>query len=161
MDVTKVVYFDLRIPKHFSLHFSNFSKILYGIYKFAVFENKRKRKGNLASRPLDFYFFSPWVPGRGLKQGRQWRPDSGTYGGRRRGGIGGGARGEREGPRCGLGWARDGRSERLRGEQGDGGHGCRGGSSPVAWGGGERAQELLWGEMVPFPGSIGAGEGRR
>jgi len=28
----------------------------------------------------------------------------------------------------------------------------------VAWGGGERAQELLWGERVPFPGSIGAGE---
>ena len=28
----------------------------------------------------------------------------------------------------------------------------------MAWGGGERAQELLWGERVPFPGSIGAGE---
>ena len=55
----------------------------------------------------------------------------------------------------------EGRRRELRSEQGDGGHGCRGGSSPVAWGGGERAQELLWGERVPFPGSIGAGEGRR
>ena len=36
MDVTKVVGFDLRIPKHFSLHFSDFNTILYGIYKFAV-----------------------------------------------------------------------------------------------------------------------------
>jgi len=55
--VTKVVGFDLRIPKHFSLHFSDFSTILYGIYKFAVFENKRKRKRTFASRPLDFCFF--------------------------------------------------------------------------------------------------------
>ena len=27
-------------------------------------------KENLASRPLDFYFFSPWVPGRVEKQRR-------------------------------------------------------------------------------------------
>ena len=63
MTVTKVVGFDLRIPKHFSLHFSDFSTILYGIYKFAVFENKRKRKRTFASRPLDFCFFSREVPG--------------------------------------------------------------------------------------------------
>jgi len=62
--VTKVVGFDLRIPKHFSLHFYNFSTILYGIYKFAVFENKRKRKRTFASRPLDFCFFSREVLGR-------------------------------------------------------------------------------------------------
>ena len=36
MTVTKVVGFDLRIPKNFSLHFSYFCTILYGIYKFAV-----------------------------------------------------------------------------------------------------------------------------
>ena len=36
MDVTKVVGLDIRIPKHFSLHFSDFSTILYGIYKFAA-----------------------------------------------------------------------------------------------------------------------------
>ena len=65
----KVVDLVSRIPKHFSLHFSDFSTILYGIYKFAVFENKRKRKGNLASRPLNFYFFSAWVPGRTRNRG--------------------------------------------------------------------------------------------
>ena len=44
MDVTKVVGLDLRIPKHLIFNFSDFSTILYGIYKFAVFENKRKGK---------------------------------------------------------------------------------------------------------------------
>ena len=34
MDVTKVVGFDLRIPKHFSLHFSYFSMILYEFLNF-------------------------------------------------------------------------------------------------------------------------------
>jgi hypothetical protein len=38
VDVTKVVGIVARIPKHFSLHFSDFSTILYGIYKIAVFE---------------------------------------------------------------------------------------------------------------------------
>jgi len=59
----KVVDLVARIPKHFSLHFSDFSTILYGIYKFAVFENKRKRKRTFASRPLDFCFFSLEVLG--------------------------------------------------------------------------------------------------
>ena len=63
MDVTKVVGFDLRITKNFSLHFYDFSKMLYGIYKFAVFENKRKRKRTFASRPLEVCFFSGKVPG--------------------------------------------------------------------------------------------------
>jgi len=67
--VTKVVGFDLRIPKHFSLHFSDFSTILYGIYKFAVFENKRKRKRTLAFRPLEVCFFSLEVPGGGNRTG--------------------------------------------------------------------------------------------
>ena len=70
MTVTKVVGFDLRIPKHFSLHFSDFSTILYGIYKFAVFENKRKRKRTLAFRPLEVCFFSLEVPG-GLAEQRR------------------------------------------------------------------------------------------
>ena len=69
MTVTKVVGFDLRIPKHFSLNFSDFSTILYGIYKFAVFENKRKRKRTFASRPLGFYFFSREVLGGGNRTG--------------------------------------------------------------------------------------------
>ena len=55
--VTKVVGFDLRIPKHFSFHFYDLSTILYGIYKYAVFENKRKRKRTLAFRPLEVCFF--------------------------------------------------------------------------------------------------------
>ena len=63
MAVIKVVGFDLRIQKYFSLHFNDFSTILYGIYKFAVFENKRKRKRTFASRPLDFCFFSLEVLG--------------------------------------------------------------------------------------------------
>ena len=90
MTVTKVVGFDLRIPKHFSLHFSDFSTILYGIYKFAVFENKRKRKGNLASRPLNFYFFSARVSGRVKNRGkRAWLFPA------RRGSGGGGPTGEK------------------------------------------------------------------
>ena len=88
--------------------------------------------------------FSPWVPGRGLKQGRQWWPDSGAYGGRRRGGIGGGARGGREGPRGGLGWARDGRSGGL-----------------VALGDGERVEEHRWGSRKLAGGSFGREEGWR
>ena len=63
MDVTKVVGLAARSPKHFSLNFSDFSTILYGIYNFAVFENQRKRKRTFASRPLDFCFFSGEVLG--------------------------------------------------------------------------------------------------
>ena len=63
MNVRKVVGFVQRILKHFSLHFYDFSTILYGIYKFAVFENKRKRNRTFASRPLDFSFFSREVLG--------------------------------------------------------------------------------------------------
>ena len=69
MDATKVVGLVSSIPKHFSLHFSDFSKILYGIYKFAVFENKRKRKRTLAFRPLEVCFFSLEVPGGGNRTG--------------------------------------------------------------------------------------------
>jgi len=41
-------------------------------------ETKRKRKGNLASRPLDFYFFSLEVLGGVGKQRRGGWPDSGA-----------------------------------------------------------------------------------
>jgi hypothetical protein len=51
--VTKIVGFDLRIPKYFSLHFYDFSTILYGIYKFAVFL-KTKEKGN------ELLHLGPW-----------------------------------------------------------------------------------------------------
>ena len=70
MTVTEVVGLDLSIPKHFSLYFSDFYTILYGIYKFAVFENKRKRKRTLAFRPLEVCFFSLEVPG-GLAEQRR------------------------------------------------------------------------------------------
>ena len=63
MHVKKVVDLVARIPKHLDLNFSDFSTILFRIYKFAGFENKRKRKGKLASRPLDFYLLltvGPW-----------------------------------------------------------------------------------------------------
>ena len=76
MDVTKVVYFDLRIPKHFSLHFYDFSTILYGIYKFTVFENKRKRKRTFASRPLGFCFFSREALGG---TGQNWGGSGGCF----------------------------------------------------------------------------------
>ena len=72
MHVTKVVDIVARIPKHLDLYFSDFSKILFRIYKFAGFENKRKRKRKLASRPLDFYFLltvGPW-PGWETEEGR-------------------------------------------------------------------------------------------
>ena len=59
----KVVDLVARIPEHLDFHFSVFSTILYGIYKFAIFENKRKRKRTFASRPLDFCFFSREVLG--------------------------------------------------------------------------------------------------
>ena len=67
MTVTKVVGFDLRIPKHFSLHFSDFSTILYGIYKFAVFENKRKRKRTFAYSPLEVLVLLTGGPWRTLE----------------------------------------------------------------------------------------------
>ena len=69
MYVIKVVDLVARIPEHLDLHFSDFSTILYGIYKFAVFANKRKRKGNLASRPLDFYFLLTVGPWSGFETG--------------------------------------------------------------------------------------------
>ena len=54
MTVTKVLGFDLRIPKHLRLHFSGFSTILYGIYKFDVFETKEKENELLHLGPWKF-----------------------------------------------------------------------------------------------------------
>ena len=82
----KVVDLVTRKSDQLSLHFYDFSTNLYRIYKFAVFENKRKRKRTFASRPLDFCFFSREVLG-GTGQNR------GGSGGRfpaRRGTGGGG-----------------------------------------------------------------------
>ena len=71
MYVTKVVYIFARIPEQLSLHFSDFSTIFKRIYKFAVFQNKRKRKWKLASRPLELCFLltrGPWT-GLGTEEG--------------------------------------------------------------------------------------------
>ena len=59
----KVVDLVTRNSDQLSLHFSNFSTILYGIYKFAGLENKKKKKELFAQRPLEDFFFSrigPW-----------------------------------------------------------------------------------------------------
>jgi len=67
--VTKVVVLVSRIPKHFSLHFYDFSTILYGIYKFAAFDSGVHVRFSL--RPLGFCFFSGEVPGGSSEQSRE------------------------------------------------------------------------------------------
>ena len=52
MTVTKVVGFDLRIPKHFSLHFYDFSTILYEFSKFTALEKKKEKGSLFAQRSL-------------------------------------------------------------------------------------------------------------
>ena len=65
----KVVDLVARIPEHFDLHFSDFSTILYGIYKFAAFDSSVHVRFSL--RPLDFCFFSGEVPGGSSEQSRE------------------------------------------------------------------------------------------
>jgi len=60
-----------------------------------------------------------------------------------------------------VGLGREGVKEGAPRRGADGGGLDRGGSSPVRQGGDGRARERLWGERVPFPGSIGAEGGRR
>ena len=50
-------------------------------------------------------------------------------------------------------WAKGGRRWKLRGSRTTAAMGCRGGSSPVAWGGGERAWEDQREATERFPGS--------
>jgi len=54
-----------------------------------------------------------------------------------------------------------GRRREFHVEAVGGGGLLHGGSLPVRQGGDGWAREILWGERVPFPGSIGAGEGRK
>ena len=64
----KVVDLVTRNSDQLSLHFYNFSMNLYRFYKFAVFENKKKRKRDLASRPLERFGrlqIGPWQENRG------------------------------------------------------------------------------------------------
>ena len=44
MHVAKVVDIFAKIPEQLSLHFSDFSTIFKQIYKFAVFQNKKKKE---------------------------------------------------------------------------------------------------------------------
>ena len=60
-----------------------------------------------------------------------------------------------------VGLGREGVKEGAPRRGPDGGGLDHGGSSPVRQEGDGWARELLWGERVPFPGSIGAGEGRK
>ena len=69
MNATKVLVLVSRIPKHFSLHLSDFYTILYGIYKFAAFDSSVHVSFSL--RPLGFCFFSGEVPGGSTEQGRE------------------------------------------------------------------------------------------
>ena len=58
----------------------------------------------------------------------------------------------------------EGGEKRRRGLHGTAGAAAalgHGGGSPVRQGGDGRAREHLRGERIPFPGSIGAGEGRK
>ena len=93
MTVTKVVVLVLRIPEHFSFHFSDFYTILFGIYKFAAFDSSVYVRFSL--RPLGFCFFSGEVPGGSLHNREVWRGVSRRGARRRRGPGGGGVRGGR------------------------------------------------------------------
>ena len=71
MYVTKVIDLFADIPEQLSLQFSDFSMIFKRIYKFAIFQNKRKRKWKLASRCLELCFLltqGPWT-GLGTEEG--------------------------------------------------------------------------------------------
>ena len=128
----KVVDLASRIPEHLDLHFSEISTNLYRIYNFAGLE---KEKGFLfAQRPRKKFSSRGEAPGRRLKQGSGGLPDSGAWGGRRRGGTWGKARGRREEPSGGLGWARGGLRRLLRGTGAAAAVGG-GGGGPVARGG--------------------------
>ena len=85
MYVTKVVDFFAKIPEQLILQFSDFSTIFKRIYKFAVFQNKRKRKRKLASRPLEQFGGSHITPWPALEQRRGRR---GSCRGRGRPGAG-------------------------------------------------------------------------
>ena len=161
MGVTKVVGFVLRIPKHFSLHFFDFYTILYGIYKFAVFENKRKRKQTFASRPLELCFLltrGPWLDQEQRRVGAAFPGEER----RRRRGIGGeGARGGRRAPAGGLGSRRGGQRRHLHEHQWLAAMGLVGGGAPAGKGWRAWADEFHWNSRILFPGSVGAEEGRR
>src|SRR6185503_15449536 len=96
------------------------------IYKFAVFQNKRKRKRKLASRPLERFGGSHTSPWPELEQGRRQRVFPGEEEARRRRGWRPGVRAHRALP-VGGGCRRRGWPEQARRRRtGSGGGGCRG-----------------------------------
>ena len=139
MTVTNVVGFDLRIPKHFSLHFSYFSTILYGIYKFAVFETKEKENELLHLGPWKFVSSQGRSLADGTEQGRGGAWFSGGSLCWRRGLGGGGARGARAAPMGGLGERGGARKRQLDGAGRPAVMAARHGSSPARMDQGGRA----------------------
>ena len=125
MNVAKVVDIFVKITEQLSLHFYDFSTIFKRIYKFAVFQNKRKRN-ELCSWAPGMIWGLANMPLAGFEQGR-WlgRPESGDSGHRRRGGSAGIARGRRALPLGGLGRGWDGREGARRRHNGGGGGGER------------------------------------
>ena len=143
------------------MHFSDYSTILYGIYKFAVFENKRKRKRTFASRPLELCFLLTRGPWSDQEQRRVGAAFPGKERLRRRGIGGGGARGGRRAPAGGLGSRRGGPRRHLHEHQWPAAMGLIGSGAPAGKGWRAWADELHWDSRIPFPGSVGAEEGRR
>ena len=85
----KVVHLVTRNSDQLSLHFFVFYTNLYQFYKFAVFENKRKRKRNLASRPLERFGrlqMGPWLEPGTEEEAAAAFPGEGAR--RRRGEVG-------------------------------------------------------------------------
>ena len=116
MHVKKVVDLVTGNLYKLSLHFSDFSMNLYQFYNFAVFENKNKRKRDLASRPLERFGrlqIGHWLENRG--GGEHGWPESGVGAHRRCGRSGGEAPRRREEPVDSLGWSWDGRWWRCHG----------------------------------------------
>ena len=71
MTVTKVVDFVLGVPEHFSLHFSEFSKILYAFCMFtARIQNLSFKIYIWVPRKFEFFAIGSFVGGE--KQRQEW-----------------------------------------------------------------------------------------
>ena len=119
MDVTKVVDLVARIPKHLSLHFSDFSTNLYRFYKFAIFGNKKKNKNKTDSRiytPGKFWGLANRSLAGLVEQRRGGGRISGVLARRRRGRLGGKGRGDRVLPVGASDWVRGGLWRRRHGK---------------------------------------------
>jgi len=139
--VTKVVGFDLRIPKHFFFIFLTFIRFYMEFTSLLFLKQKKKRKRTLAFRPLEVCFFSGKVPGGRNRTGEGRclvfrRP--GSPAARVRLGKG---RGDRAAPLGALGSRGGGPRRRLHRSRRSAAAVHGGGGAPEGWGGGERAWE--------------------